>query len=57
MASQEGMSYQFVVHVYEAITKQIQQFDVKVSVLLSWNGVKKKKRWLWWAKIEKEKNR
>jgi len=39
MASQEGMSYQFVVHVYEAITKQIQQFDVKVSVLLSWNGV------------------
>ncbi|MFN3660705.1 MAG: hypothetical protein ACK4TN_05660 [Brevinematales bacterium] len=36
---QENLRYQFVIHAYEAITKQIQQFDVKVSVLLSWNGV------------------
>ncbi len=33
------LRYEFVRNVYEAITKQIQQFDVKVSVLLSWNGV------------------
>jgi len=35
----EDLRYQFVVHAYEAMMKQIQQFDVKVSVLLSWNGV------------------
>ncbi|MCX7881661.1 MAG: hypothetical protein N2314_00360 [Brevinematales bacterium] len=35
----ENLRYEFVLHAYEAITKQIHQFDVKVSVLLSWNGV------------------
>ncbi len=36
---QDNLRYQFVTHVYDAITRQIQQFDVKVSVLLSWNGI------------------
>ncbi|URA09973.1 hypothetical protein [Thermospira aquatica] len=36
---QSNLRYEFVSHVYDAITRQIQQFDVKVSVLLSWDGV------------------
>ncbi len=35
----EDIKLDFVLTVYEAITKQIQQMDLKISILLSWNGV------------------
>ncbi len=35
----EDLKLDFVLTVYEAITKQIQQMDLKISILLSWNGV------------------
>lgn len=35
----DELKLEFVRNVYEAITKQIQQMDLKISILLSWNGV------------------
>lgn len=35
----EDVKLDFVMSVYDAITKQIQQMDMKISILLSWNGV------------------
>jgi hypothetical protein len=34
----EDLKIDFVRNVYEAITKQIQQMDLKISIILSWNG-------------------
>lgn len=34
----EDLKLDFVRNVYEAITKQIQQMDLKISIILSWNG-------------------
>ena len=34
----EDLKLEFVRIVYEAITKQIQQMDLKISIILSWNG-------------------
>lgn len=34
----EDLKLDFVRQVYEAITKQIQQMDLKMSIVLSWNG-------------------
>lgn len=34
----EDLKLEFVRSVYEAITKQIQQMDLKISIILSWNG-------------------
>ena len=34
----EDLKLDFVRQVYEAITKQIQQMDIKMSIILSWNG-------------------
>lgn len=34
----EDLKLDFVRSVYEAITRQIQQMDLKISVILSWNG-------------------
>lgn len=36
--SLEDLKLEFVRQVYEAITKQIQQMDIKMSIILSWNG-------------------
>jgi hypothetical protein len=36
--SLEDLKLDFVRQVYEAITKQIQQMDIKMSIVLSWNG-------------------
>jgi len=35
----EELKLLFVMNVYDTITKQIQQLDVKSSFILSWNGV------------------
>ena len=35
----EDLKVDFVVSVYESVTKQIQQMDIKISILLSWNGL------------------
>ena len=37
--SVEERKSQFVVSVYDSITKQLQHLDVKTSILLSWNGI------------------
>lgn len=34
----EDLKLEFVRTVYESITKQIQQMDLKMSVIISWNG-------------------
>lgn len=34
----EDIKIDFLRSVYESITKQIQQMDLKISILLSWNG-------------------
>ncbi|MBI4978023.1 MAG: hypothetical protein HZC28_11100 [Spirochaetes bacterium] len=35
----DDVKIDFVMNVYESITKQIQQMDLKISILLSWCGV------------------
>ena len=37
--SLEDLKIDFVMNVYESITKQIQQMDLKISILISWNGI------------------
>jgi len=35
----DDLRVDFVMHVYESITKQIQQMDLKISILISWDGI------------------
>lgn len=37
--SLEELKLDFILSVYDTITKQIQAMDLKISILLSWNGV------------------
>ena len=35
----EDLRADFVMKVYDSITKQIQQMDLKISILISWDGI------------------